>query len=238
MTADAIQGIDPISADWVLVRGEDSSRLLETGIVFLAQQSNVAAERVMVASERLRTVSDLLRLASNVVTELTTLQITVKETVNTFSTRLSQTERDQIDRVNAALQAYLSRLNEVLNPPEGTPGTRVTVEQENGQQVERNRYVPPISGVALPDLSFLLPTATGVNQPTSQPVLDITHHGGDEVAKMTRTFQTEINALNQGFQLESSDAQEANSLKLSFVEGLESFVDKYFQVLSEVMRAM
>lgn len=237
MPADSIQGIDPISADWVLVRGEDSSGLLGAGIAFLAQQSNLAAERVMVASERLRTVSDLLRLASNVVTELTTLQITVKESEDTFA-RPSETERAQVVRINAALKAYLDRLNAVLDPPVGTPGTRVIHEQENGQQVERNRYVPPISGVALPDLSFLHPSAQASDGSNSQPELDIRRHGGDEVAKMTRTFQTEINALNQGFQLESSDAQEANSLKLSFVEGLKSFVDKYFQVLSEVMRAM
>lgn len=228
MGIDSISASDIASLDWIPLGDDWEADLLEQGMELLSRQCDLADARVRESTSRLQAVSELVRLASNVVTELTTLQITVKETENKFD-KLTDNEKAQIQRINTALAAYLTKVNQILNPPAGTPGTRLVQVQENGASVSKNAYDPPINGVKRPDLSFMAAT--------DPPSLDKDDHGGDEVAKMIRTFQTEINALNQGFQLESSDAQEAQSVKLSFVEGLKSFVDKYFHLLSEIMRA-
>jgi hypothetical protein len=71
--------------------------------------------------------------------------------------------------------------------------------------------------------------------PAEYWMIDPGKHDGASISKTVKVLQAEIQALNQAFQMESSDATSALSTENSIREGSKTAMDKSFRVLADIL---
>ncbi|MEY2617692.1 MAG: hypothetical protein RL522_694 [Pseudomonadota bacterium] len=220
---------------------------------FYLAQIEKARQSVSVSKARMEALRSALEAANDALTEISTLQIKVPEGKSSrdFNDYIKG-NKEEFKRVQFALANYQIVIGTLLYPAPGTAGTSSRIQDGK----ERSYYAPPFTGVRWPDFSHLgsiLQSSVVEKVPENQmwPVLggmirlrqaggpatlslfDESTHNGASISKTVKILQAEIQALNQAFQMESSDATSALSTENSIREGSKSAMDKCYRVLGE-----
>lgn len=232
-----------------------SRRLLD----FYVGQIDKAQRKVTESKARMEALRKVLEAANDALTDISSLLIKVPETSN--NARLREYTRGSPSEFNQAQEAllrYQLAIATLLYPEPGTPGTSRQMVSGN----ERAFYAPPFTGVRSPDLahlasvdlSVILPATHHLNAldalgdltrlsnaigarrgSTTYSIIDPSRHDGASISKTVKVLQAEIQALNQAFQMESSDAASALSTENSIREGSKTAMDKSFRVLADIL---
>ncbi|MFY8102759.1 MAG: 2-hydroxyacyl-CoA dehydratase family protein [Ramlibacter sp.] len=229
---------------------------------FYLDQINKAQRKVTESKARMEALRKALEAANDALTDISTLLIKVPETSNNDRLKAyasSSGGRVEFGEALTALLRYQLVIATLLYPAPRTPGT--SLQTVRGR--ERASYNPPFTGVRLPDLahlqavgigtgigtdlqlpSFLRPPAElsrmsdavfDQGGPTAYWTIDPNVHDGASISKTVKVLQAEIQALNQAFQMESSDATSALSTENSIREGSKTAMDKSFRVLADIL---
>lgn len=232
--------------------GVNVQRLLRD---FYLSQISKAQRSVAIAKARMEALRSAIEAAKDALTEVSSLLVKVPETSNNAKFRdYAGKSPEELQRTQAALAKYQLVIGTLLYPRAGTLGT--SSRTEGGRP--RSYYDPPFTGVQLPDFSHLmtqdimgiwqrvppdqvnplhiLSSQISVNGGNVTPrLLDESKSDGASISKTVKILQAEIEALNQAFQMESSDAASALSTENSIREGSKSAMDRSFRVLGDTL---